>query len=387
MPKSNPSRLVVIDGSNLHKGGGVQVGASIINELGTLLRHSDPSSHIDAIRIDAVISHEIAKNVHNGIESDRLRLSVSDSRPMRWTSFPEKSYDVALTVFGPPYRRRRARREICGFAIPRMIIPWQDVGLERPARLIRALDRVRWKRFESADLLVVESESAARALHRRDPSLSLAVIPNAVNGQVICSTARKQPQRRSLTGDEIVIAAVGRDYQHKNWEFLSRLGPSLAHSTGKRIRFQTTLSEEEWSAKSATFKEYADNWGVLRQHDLPKLYERCHFAVLPSLLEVSSATPLECMAQSIPIFVSDLYFMSEMYGDAVGYIDPSNAEVAARVISEQLTDDQLKKMARRGGEWLAAQPTARDRARAYLDLLLQPPPTEARAYVRTPKAF
>ena len=368
MPKSNPSRLVVIDGSNLHKGGGVQVGASIINELGTLLRHSDPSSHIDAIRIDAVISHEIAKNVHNGIESDRLRLSVSDSRPMRWTSFPEKSYDVALTVFGPPYRKRRAKLEISGFAIPRMIIPWQDVGLRKPNRRKAALDRLRWNRFQSVDLLVVESESAARALHRRDQSLSLEVIPNAVTGDVICSSSRKLPQKSALTGDDIVIAAVGRDYQHKNWEFLSLLGPTLARLTGKRILFQTTLSEEEWATKSATFKKHAENWGVLLQHDLPKLYERCHFAVLPSLLEVSSATPLECMAQSIPIFVSDLYFMREMYGDAVGYINPSDAEAAARVIIEQLIDDELGKMARRGRAWLASQPTAKDRARAYLDL-------------------
>lgn len=352
---------VFVDATNLHLGGGVQVAASIINEWAVL--NEDSASKIDLQDLTIWVSTEVATNLNEIAERRFRRLEVVDSRPGRYRSPGRNRYDVALTIFGPTYRRRIATNEIMGFALPRLLIRPESVGLPRAGLREQIGNRIRWKAFVRSDQFVVETPAAAKILRERTGK-PVTVIPNTVSAHirpVADETHRASPGYR--------FASVGADYPHKNLDLLPGLAKAIEQATGTAVTFLVTLDPKHWSSRSTAFQQCTENWGVLRQSELPALYAQADAAILPSRLEVSSATPLESMALNLPVFVSDLEWAHNTYGTAVAYFNPSNAEMAARDIVPWLQPVRLADLRSAGRAYLAEVPTPNWRASAYLDLM------------------
>ena len=103
---------------------------------------------------------------------------------------------------------------------------------------------------------------------------------------------------------------------------------------------------------------------------MPGLYKECDGAIFPSLLEGFSVAPLEALAMQRILFASDRPFVREVCGDAPIYIDPLDPCASARTVAETLKNPVLQVDHVRAGLRVIGQlPTARDRARAYLDIV------------------
>ena len=104
---------------------------------------------------------------------------------------------------------------------------------------------------------------------------------------------------------EIRLLYTTRDYPHKNLDFL----PSVrlhAESLGLDLKFVVTLTNDEWVTKSSDFHASCVNVGPVRVGEIADLHAQVFGVFFPSLLEASSATPMEAMALGSPLFASDL---------------------------------------------------------------------------------
>lgn len=363
------SKRYLVDASNLHVGGGIQVAASFLNEVAALLATDELDSRTIG-RLTCMVSSEVAANLEPVTWSSNLDIRVGDSSPRRWAQFPQPRYGSIFTVFGPTYRRRRAEKEIVGFARGLMIYPTSEVRLPSASFLDRLLDEIRWRRFGSADVLIAETHDSAWRVRTRLTSVDVQVVPNCVSRAVSDRTLwRRNPVLDRVDPDTLLLAAIGRDYPHKNLDFLARLGPDLESLANRRIRFVVTLSSEEWARKPEAFKRYCINAGIVAQTELGPLYEACEATVFPSLLEISSATPLESIYLGIPLFVSDIPSMRADFGGMAEYFDPWNAHKAAEKIAPKLTQGPRGRPSHHARTWLSSQPDPRGRALRYLEVL------------------
>lgn len=360
----------LIDASNLHTGGGVQVGASVLNEVAAISSAGDLDPRLCG-GLTALVSTEVAANLEPGTWDAGMDVRVADSRPGNWARFPDRRYRAAFTIFGPYYRRRVAAREVSGFALGLLLYPRAEVGLTAPSLRERVLNEVRWLRFRAPDVVVTETDDSASRLARHLTGTTIEVVPNCV-ARVISERAswKSGAPLDRLPKAALNLACVGRDYPHKNLNLLPGLALALESETRSPVRFSVTLSDTEWNQRDPAFHRVTVNMGVLDQRDLGPLYEACAATLSPSVLEIASATPLESMSLSRPTFVSDLPSMRSAYGDAVRYFDPWDAQRAAVMIAPHLTPDGLAALAEAGRVWAASQPDPRVRAERFLAIML-----------------
>ena len=357
---------ILIDASNLHVGGGVQVAASLVSEWAS----SGARHWVEQHELTVQASTEVRAALGEPFEAP---FPVVEANSSVWSwCVPLGEFDLAFTVFGPAYRRRTAAIEIAGLAIPSLGYGSCEIGLTWMENVaLRLKNRLKAKVLRYSDHLVVETDHYARAIQEVLPGKLISVVPNTP------STAfRSQVQGRRSEGALILsrhpvrFAAVARDYKHKNLDFLGELGQELARQAGLIPSFEVTLTEAEFLRKSALFRYYAHNNGVVDFNGLMSLYQQSDCAILPSLQEVSSVTPWESLSAGLPTFVADIESMRTLMGDTVAYFDAHNAHIAAKQILDVLNDQsKLLHMSRAAKMGLAALPSAHDRMWAYSSII------------------
>lgn len=364
---------VLVDLSNLVVGGGVQVGASFLDELSRLT--DDPGAcrrwpWLSDLVVEA--SDVVVANVTEPLSG--LPLRVVDGRPAaRLRRLPgRRPYDVSFTVFGPDYGPRRARTSVVGFADVTSLFPEFAEIRGRGARLKHAVRcRVSRRRFQSADLLVVESAHIAAALtgRWRVPSERITVVPNVLN-RVFDDEARQTPLRVEQLGAAPLVAFPTRPYPHKNLRVLGAAARALEEEHGHQVCFALTLTEAEWERLDTATRAVSINVGPLVVGQMPALYAACDAVVFPSLNECFSVTPLEALRAGRPLVASDRAFVREVAGDAAWYFEPTEPSSVARALADMLADDTLRARRVQLGEDVARSwPTSADRAIAYLGLI------------------
>lgn len=136
-------KRVLINASNLHVGGGVQVATSFILELSKL---SVCASEVDW---SFYVSSAVDRNLKaSGLCLDRFRnYQVVDVHGLgalnRKTSALFDGFDLVFTVFGPLYVRARLKSHLVGFAQPWIVYPQNEV-FERLSFKQRLLFRVKF---------------------------------------------------------------------------------------------------------------------------------------------------------------------------------------------------------------------------------------------------
>src|SRR5690349_18508865 len=186
MPSSPHRRdRVLVDMSNLVVGGGLQVGASFLDELSRIIK--EPASSVRwpwLVDLAVEASEQVVAN--STARGAGLRLDVVNGRPAaRLRRRPRKhEFDVSFTVFGPDYGPRRARVRIVGFADVTSLFPeFARVEGVRPRALHALRRRVSKRIFLTADHVIAESNHVSVALQDRwsvGPA-RLSVVPNVLN--------------------------------------------------------------------------------------------------------------------------------------------------------------------------------------------------------------
>jgi glycosyltransferase involved in cell wall biosynthesis len=370
-----PEPTVLLDASNLHTGGAVQVAASFLNELADIVEDQQANTRWPFLASTTVhASTQVASNVRVGA-LDHLRHEVRDRcwRDLRGWRAGSDEYTVRFVLFGPAYGRdHRARVELMGCADGLALLPLPaGVDLSRAQRSKLQVKRWVWRAQLRNRVSVVESEALARRIVELGaPAAAVHVVPNSPH-DVFAHESRWRPVAVPPREDgEVRLAYVARGHLHKNHSFLGGLARHLSERHGIRVRFVVTLTDDELARMSDDFRRVAVNLGELPIEAVPSVYRACDGTVFPSLLESFSVTPLEALAIGSPLLASDRWFVRDLCGDAATYVDPLDAASAAEVVARWWRDEAGRLARSAAGHALVSElPTARQRAERYLDLI------------------
>jgi glycosyltransferase involved in cell wall biosynthesis len=369
---------VTVDCGNLHGGGGVQVACSFLDEIAQLIKDSDHAAVAMSRQLNVLVSTDVLQGL--GQETiERLHPILRDIHGFKGILHPStRASDVTFVLFGPDYVLRRTRRRVVGFADGTTVLPGREKALPgmSVSRRIRARIRalIAARLFRSADVLVVESRRVQEAVAAElgYPADNVKVVPNALNG-VFGDESRWAalpiPTLETPAG-ATRLCYVCQLHPHKNLAFLGKLGQRLLDDCGIRVQFVLTLSAKEWRQLPGLTQHFSATVGRLSITQVPRLYRECDGAIFPSLLEGFSIAPLEALAMERILFASDRPFVRDVCGDAPIYIDPLDPGTSARTVAAAIRNPLLQADHVRAGLRVVGQlPTARDRARAYLEIL------------------
>lgn len=369
---------VLVDASNLRVGGGVQVAASLVDELMSLREDDNArAEHPVLDLIEFSLSPEVFRNLTSDVSSRKIVVERSHwYKPGIWLG-RSRDWDVQLTVFGPRYGRRRAPLTITGIADGTSIYAWPD-GVDRGSylvRLKRALrSRVSRALFKNESLLVSESASLLTEFQQRMgyPEDRGFVVSNSVSRAVSDPDRREQLGRNLRDGvspETVLLAYVARFYPHKNHKVLPRVRDLLLDD-GLDVRFVVTMTDEEWESAPDQLRRSCINAGVVSVSRIGDLNLQCDGAIFPSLLESYSATPVESLVMGLPLFASDRPYVRDTCQDAAVYFDPLDPiDIAARIRETLADSEKLEELAAGRARVSASLGTPGDRALAFLEIV------------------
>lgn len=364
-------KTLLINASNLHVGGGIQVATSVIEEL-SLLR-------ILNFKIFIVASDEVYLNL--------IKLNVNLERFQGFEVFncygissfysglykKIKDYDIVLTIFGPLYTRKIQGFNVVGFAQPWIIYPNNEVYEKLPL-LLRFRTYLKFKAqeffFKRHDMLVVELPHVKDKLIKLGISKpeSISVINNSINS-LYFDSSKWSPIHFKFTKKNFSIGFLGRDYLHKNTSIIPHVKKILMDYHGIEVDFYVTFTKLEWEAKSDFFCSNVINVGPLNLDQCPFFYKLMDAIFFPSLLECFSATPLEAMVMEKPLFASDKDFIRDVCLSFAHYFNPLDPVDVAKVISKYINQNNLDNSALINAKNYAINfSNAKHRALQYLNL-------------------
>lgn len=365
---------LLLNASNLHGGGGVQVATSVIGELTHELRLP--------VGITVWASDAVDANLRKlGYDLSVLPVyEVVNSYGLKFLGSPMarrlEAFDVVFTIFGPLYVWKLSGVNITGFAQPWIIYPDNEIA--------SAMNwRQRWQNrlkfglqaafFRRANQLVVELDHVRSGLLRRGIGSppSIHVVQNSLSSLYIAPSSW-QAVAVADTGADIKLGFVGRNYAHKNTRIFPAIIEILHRDHGINASIYVTFTDEEWAACDDAFRAAVINVGPLFVAQCPSFYKQMDGVIFPSLLECFSATPLEAMAMEKPLFASDRPFNRDVCQGHAYYFDPLAPTSAAQAIAQVFLSGAPNPNALRAAREHAINfSSPKERAEQYLALLTQ----------------
>ena len=322
----------LINASNLHYGGGVQVAVSILDEL----------NRMGHFNYDIIVSQKVDNELN--ILKTRLDLfrgyrvyNTYGIRALLDYNFIKlvRSYDVVLTIFGPHYTWGKSKNNIVGFAQPWIIYPNNELyqSFSVVKKLFTKLKYYCQKYFYfKADKIIVELDHVKSELSKFKNSPEIHVVNNCISSIYSDATKWSKVPFSELKDYDILLGIVARDYPHKNLGILPKVKDEMWDVYGVRVKFLVTLTAAEWAERDQEFHKCALNLGSLAITQCPSFYECVDGVIFPSLLECFSATPIEAMIMKKPVFASDRIFVKQACENFVVYFDPKCAKSIAESI-------------------------------------------------------
>ncbi len=371
-------KRILINASNLHVGGSVQVATSFIMELSGVIESFPDFNFI------VYASTEVDANLaSSGFDRKSVgRYAVLDVYGIKTlkpgTAKRFEGFDLVFTIFGPLYRLFKLPNHVVGFAQPWIIYPENEIS-----RSLSLSNRFRsklkfwlqWAFFRREARLVVELGHVKSRLVelKRFPADRISVVSNCVSA-VYFDQSRWAPLHGLDEVDDGIVRLgfVSRDYPHKNINVLLEIAKVLKRISSLNYRFYVTLTDAEWQARSDEFRATIVNLGPISVAQCPTFYSAVDAVVFPSLLECFSATPLEAMAMERPLFASDRGFVRDCCGEHATYFDPLNAEEAAEKINDwfcRMQDKERRLRVEAARKHVLSLPSSKKRAESYLQIL------------------
>ncbi|MBE3663193.1 hypothetical protein BOO91_19915 [Vibrio navarrensis] len=361
---------VLINASNLHAGGGVQVASSFINQL--------PCVERKEMQLSLVCSSAVLRNITK--ESIDLFSRVDEVNVSGFSRLSRKDkslfsgYDVCFSIFGPVYFNVPVKKHICGFAQPWIAYSKNDVYpklslyshiLTKTKYLVQKLF------FKGYDELIVEHNSVRKALINNGFKNKITVVNNSYSSVFDSPHLWLDvPDVKSMLGRRFVLGFIGRPYLHKNILILKEVNRILRSKYNMHVDFLFTLTNKEMVQCGF---ETIDNFHTVGEIDVvqcPDFYRKIDALIFPTLLECFSVSPLEAMKMQVPVIASNRSFIREIYDEACLYIDPLNAnDIAEKIVLLISNKLLIKDLVEKGNRHLVKSPSALDRTLNYLSII------------------
>lgn len=361
----------LINATNLHSGGGVQVAASFISELAQLKNSINLKNY--AVFCSSSVFSSLPKSTDLEVFGSFKVINIKGfSKPKKKEFNYFKGFEKCFTIFGPVYFKIDVKVHICGFAQPWIAYPLNDAYKLLPfykRYFTKVKFAIQSKFFKSYDVLVVEAEHVKRALIKNGYKNSIEVISNTVSS-IFDNESSWSEIDVDINSTKPVIGFIGRPYSHKNIVILKQVNNILKSKYNIHCDFVFTLSSREMDLCGFSGLENFNSVGEITLNQCPSFYKKLDFLIFPSLLECFSASPIEAMKMGVPILGSNLDFVSSFCKDSALYFDPLDASSIAETVSFALSNPTLlSNNITKGKQIVRNLPTASQRANGYVNLL------------------
>ena len=338
---------ILINTATTHKGGGVQVAKSFIEECKAYPNY----------RFTVILGLGLSKLIDPSAFSGNFNFYTIAYRPatkvFSWkdqAAFFKKIEqkerpDVVFTTSGPAYWKPEAPH-VMGYNLPHYI--YKDSPF---FTLLSFQQKLKWKfkgvviRYftrRDAQTYIVQTDDVKKRLQKWIGANNVITITNTYGSQYNFSRFGKQilPEKQN---DEYRLLLLSGYYLHKNIELLNKIIPILNKLKETKIKFVLSLPREDFEKTiNEEFRNNIINVGVLDPEKCPQLYEECDAVFLPTLLECFSATYAEAMKMKLPIVTTNLGFAKTICGNAALYFQPLDANDAAHKIIKLKNNRNLK---------------------------------------------
>lgn len=368
---------ILINATNLHTGGGVQVAASFIDELYKLVILGNYSlNEITVACSDTVISNISVPAGFFGIKI--INFNVYGFKSPSRSELEEifYGYDVMFTIFGPCYFTTDVNRSIVGFAQPWIAYPDNIVYSMLPKLNMVLLRAKYWLQriyFNRADIIVVEHDHVKEALVKNVGFIAakIEVVENCVSSALKVDNSSKTLQLPDSI-QSIKIGFLGRNYFHKNLAILKEVSQLLLERYNLSVSFVFTLTHEEMSSLGFNKLDGFHSVGAIKTQQCSEFYSFVDFIIFPSLLECYSATPVESLKMGVPLLASKLPFVTKITKECATYFDPTVPSSIADAIHYGVSNPiEIAKKVECGKRLVQSLPNAVDRAKSYMNIILQ----------------
>ena len=364
---------ILINASNLHAGGGVQVATSFISELS--------EEKLKPYLYNILVSSIVHKNLQS-INFDKSRFKsyeVYDSiglvHSLMHSYKKLKGFDVVFSIFGAVYVFPKLKNHIVGFADPWIAYPKNEVYYKYSnfAKLL-VIFKMSIKKFFflSYDHLIVELPHVRIALMKDSLLLNkkISVVGNAIS-EIFFEPKDWRPINLNFKlNADITLGFLGRSYEHKNLKILIDVDKILINKYDLSCDFLFTLTEEEM--ENNKFNEIPNFYstGSITANQCPNFYGSIDALIFPSLLECFSVTPLEAMIMKKQVIASNRSFIRDVCQDNAYYFDPLDPYDIASVIYEyflNINNNSLK--IEQAFQHAVRFLSAGERAQKYIDII------------------
>ena len=364
---------ILINTSNLKKGGALQVAHSFLTEI---KENTENEFHV-------VLSSTLSKQInekeysenfkfyHYSINSNILN-TITGKNKFLTNLENQVTPDCIFTVFGPAYWSSKSKH-ILGFADgwcynPDSIAFKKNFWLTK--QKIKAL--IKFKNFrikKEADILIVETSDAKQKISKylNIDEAKLKVVSNTYH-EIFNShnfpNFRVPPKKEN----EFRFVTISANYLHKNLDIIKQVIPVLK-AKKLNVSFWLTIPDKEFRHTFFGFDKWIKNIGPVDINFVPSLYNQCDALFLPTLLETFTASYPEAMKMGKPILTSDLSFAHDICGNAAEYFNPLDTEDIANKIEQIIIDYKRRELLVKNGYiQLNKFETSKSRAEKYLKI-------------------
>lgn len=368
----------LINLSIIQSGGGLQVALSFINELKEFPEHQycillSPNIHAN------IEEKDFPNNFSFYIVYPSPSNLIKGGKSKRKIKIIEKKFqpDVVFTLFGPSYWKPKALH-VCGFALAQHLYkesPYFSIAPLKEKMVLKMKEIVKLRSFKKhCDYWITETVDVADRL-----SLRLNIQrKNIFTVNNVCNGIFDHPEKW-ITSNKIAkenkagfkLVTISSFHIHKNLLIIPSVIDYLrtAHPDFNFV-FILTVEADNFPALTVYQKEHLSFLGKVSIEECPPLYQQSDALFMPTLLECFTVSYLEAMKMQKPILTSDLPFAHTICQEAALYFDPMKPEDIGEKIFMMAKNKQLQQeFSQKGTVRLKDFGTAKDRAKAYLDIL------------------
>ena len=311
---------ILINASNINKGGGIQVAASIINNLNftennyLIVCSKEVSLNLKSTNIEVIVYNKKINFRSILFFYDKILTNIENKfKP-----------DFILSIFGPIYWRSRAKSMV-GYAKPQYVYsdsPFFKSLSFKDKFLLSLKKTIHLRDFRvNADFIWTETLDVKKRLEKL---FDKEII---VGGNFISPLIKKNEYKKSdISRQKINILYLTADHPHKDIKILDKVS-GILDERGIEHNFIITIPQQPFkNIKNFNFI------GKVNLNKIGELYSNCDCTISTSLLECFSANYIESMYFKKLLFVSDLNFAHTICGNSAIYFDPVNAiDIAEKI--------------------------------------------------------
>lgn len=335
---------ILINCSNLKKGGGLQVADSVCGYLNKFPENSFVvvlSSALDNTA-ERIKSYPNVRIVRYDIINDWKLFLLGRDKILDDLVDKYNIYGV-LTIFGPP-RWSPKCNHVSGFARAQLVIPDSPYYL-RMAKSTLVKERIKNKILgyfftRGVNVVWTENPYISEKVGKLFPKVKVDTATNYYN-QIFDQPDKWNPvQLPSFDG--CTILSVNAPYPHKNMEIAIGTAKSLRRSHPDfKFRFVFTISASDYPALDEDIKDCFLFLGKVDISQVPPLYQQSDICFQPTLLECFTATYPEAMRMKVPIVTTDIEFAHGLCGQAAEYYSALDADACAESIYKVANNKQF----------------------------------------------